>query len=232
MPLNLTSNGQYVPHIRWMASSSTWILSVQGSEHKPVQLGQLLFDLWNIRTGWAKFDKGQAPKWVMDPDLITEADKPGEDWRRAFAINVYHSQLFGGENVREFSTSATGASMGIEALHKQFEEQMRDHNRGELPIVQFSGTTPTKTGQGQTNVPQLHIVGWTPRPAGFPDQAPAPAGSSATPSSAPTTAAAQAASEQAPSAAPTTPSSQVVSGQAPSVAAQPQQPINDGDQLF
>ena len=232
MPIDLTSNGQYVPHIRWMASSSTWTLSVQGSQHKPVQLDQLLFDLWNIRTGWAKFEQGQAPQWVMDPDLITKAVKPGEDWRRAFAVYVYNSKLFGGENVREFSTSATGASMGIKALHDQFEEQMKDHNRGELPIVQFDGATPTKVGSGQTIVPQLHIVGWTPRPVDFPDQAPAPAGSSATPSPTPTTPAAQMASGQASSAAPTTPGSQVVSKQPASVAAQPQKPVNDGNQLF
>ncbi len=161
------------------------------------------------------FEKDQTPKWVMDLDLSTPADKPDEGWGRGFAVHVYNSKLFNGQNVREFATSATGASLAMETLYDEFEEQKTGHHRGELPIVQFSGVTPTKVGRGQTNVPQLHIVGWTPRPADFPDQAPAPAGSSGTPSPASTMPATQAAPEQTPSA-----------------AAQPQQPINDGKQLF
>ena len=182
-----------------MASTSTWALSVEGGEHKPIQFDQTLIDLWNIGTGWGKFDKDQAPKWVMDLDLSTPADNPGEGWGRGFAVYVYNSQVFGQHNVREFATTATGASMAMEVLYDEFEEQKTGHHRGELPIVQFSGVTPTKVGRGQTNVPQLHIVGWIPRPVDFPDQAPVPAGSSGTPSPA---------------------------------AAQPQQPINDGKQLF
>ena len=206
MKLFLGGGGTYVPHIRWMASISTFTLSVEGGDHQPVQFDQALFDLWNILTGWAMFEEGQAPKWVMDPDLSTPADKPGEGWGRGFAVHVYNSKLFDGQNVREFATSATGASMAIQALHAEFEEQSKDHNRGEVPIVQFSGATPTKVGRGQ-------IVGWAPRPADFPDRPPAPAGG--IPSPAPTGTAAQAAPVQNPPA-----------------AAQSQTPINDGNQLF
>ena len=215
MSLKLMTGGTYVPHIRWMASISTFTLSVEGGDHQPVQFDQALFDLWNTLTGWVMFEKDQPPRWVMDLDLSTSADKPGEGWGRGFAVYVYNSQVFDEHNVREFATSATGASMAIQALYDEFEEQDKGHHRGELPIVEFNGVTPTKVGRGQTNVPQLHIVGWTPRPADFPDQAPAPAGSSGTPSPASTMSATQAAPEQTPSA-----------------AAQPQQPINDGKQLF
>ncbi len=213
MSLNLRAGGTYVPHLRWMASIPTFTLSVEGGDHQPVQFEQALIDLWNVCTGWAKFDEGQAPKWVMDPDLSTPADNPGEGWGRGFAVYLYNSQVFDEHNVREFATSATGASMAMQALHTEFEEQRKDHNRGEVPIVQFSGATPTKVGRGQTSVPQLQIVGWTARPADFPDRPPAPAGS--TPSPAPTGTAAQAAPVQNPSA-----------------AAQSQTPINDGNQLF
>ena len=58
MKLNLRAGGKYVPHIRWMASTSTWALSVEGGEHKPIQFEQLLVDLWNTRTGWVKYDEG------------------------------------------------------------------------------------------------------------------------------------------------------------------------------
>ena len=213
--LNLRAGGTYAPHIRWMSSSSTFALSVEGGQHQPVQFEQLLIDGWNIRTGWVKYDDGQAPKWAMDPDLSTEARKPGEGWGRGFAVYVYNSQLFDGQNVREFATSATGASMAMQEFYAEFEEQMKHHHRGELPIVQFSGATLTKVGRGQTNIPKLHIVGWTPRPADFPDQGPAPAGSPVPPSPAPTMPPMQAAPEPA-----------------PSVATQSQTPINDGNQLF
>ncbi len=213
MSLKLMTGGTYVPHLRWMASIPTWTLSVEGGEHQPIQFKQALIDLWNIQTLWAKFEKDQAPKWVIDPDLSTPADKPGEGWGRGFAVHVYNSKLFDGQNVREFATSATGASMAMQALHAEFEEQRKDHNRGEVPNVQFSGATPTKVGRGQTSVPQLQIVGWTARPVDLPDRPPAPAGS--TPSPAPTGTAAQAEPVQNPPA-----------------AAQSQTPINDGNQLF
>ena len=75
MKLFLGGGGTYVAHIRWMASISTFTLSVEGGDHQPVQFDQALFDLWNILTGWAMFEEGQAPKWVMDPDLSTPADR-------------------------------------------------------------------------------------------------------------------------------------------------------------
>jgi hypothetical protein len=137
---------------------------------------QCLVDFWNLATGWVKFDEGQAPHWEMDTDLTTPAQKPGEDWKRGFAVNFYNSQIFDGENVREFATSATGACMAIQALYAEFEEQLKGHHRGEVPIVEHSGATPTKVGKGKTNVPQLRIVGWTARPTGFPDAPPTPAG--------------------------------------------------------
>ncbi len=98
MKLNLGGGGTYVSHIRWMASIATWTLSVEGGEHKPIQFEQLLVDLWNTRSGWVKFDEGQATRWVMDPDLSTPADKPDEGWGRGFAVYVYNSQLFNGRN--------------------------------------------------------------------------------------------------------------------------------------
>ena len=149
MKLNLGGGGTYVSNIRWMGSIATFTLSVEGGDHQPVQFEQALMDLWNTLTGWVMFEKDQTPKWVMDLDLSTPADKPDEGWGRGFAVHVYNSKLFNGQNVREFATSATGASLAMETLYDEFEEQKTGHHRGELPIVQFSGVTPTKVGRGQ-----------------------------------------------------------------------------------
>ena len=173
MPLSL-SNGDFTPHIRWMASTSSWKISTD-DEPETITWKHAIFDLAGIETGWAVFEKGEPPAWILDPSLTQRASRPddGREWKRGFKLSVFSDSEFGG--VREFATTATGAGMGIERLYEQFEDEAPNHP-GRVPVVQFDGATPTKVGKGNTNVPNFLIVKWVDRPASLtPDQPPRPA---------------------------------------------------------
>ena len=169
MGLNLGNTGDFKGHIRYMASTSSWSMSVKDSkEQKNFVFTQAVIDLEKIKTGWGLFPEGQAPKWVMDASLTQPATKPadeaGQSYKRGFKVDVFSKSLFGDEPVREFATSATGAVMGIQALYEQFEKEL-PNNKGSVPVVEFKGAIPTKVGKGNTTVPTLVIVKWIPRPA-------------------------------------------------------------------
>ncbi len=164
MRLNL--HNDFTPHIRWMALTSTWRMS--GSDgHEPVTWDHAIFDLTNIQTGWGIFAEGQAPEWAMDPSLEKQAQKPqdGRDWRRGFKLSVFSDSAFGG--VREFATTAVGAVKGILELYGQYEAEAGQHFN-QVPVVQYVGSTPTRIGKGNTNVPNFKIVEWRDRPPALP----------------------------------------------------------------
>lgn len=178
MGLNLGNAGDFKGHIRYMASTSSWSMSVKDSkEQKNFVFTQAVIDLEKIKTGWGLFPEGQAPKWVMDANLTQPAAKPadesGQSYKRGFKVDVFSKSLFGDEPVREFATSATGAVMGIQALYEQFEKEL-PNNAGNVPVVEFKGAVPTKVGKGNTTVPTLVIVKWIPRPEELSDKQSAP----------------------------------------------------------
>ena len=162
MTLNLQNSVNFKPHIRWMASTSSWKKSTDDGTID-VQIPLAIYDLENIKTGWAIFAEGEAPEWVLDPNLIEQAPKPddGRPWKRGFNCLVYSENYLGG--AREFATTATGACRAISSLHDEYLIQA-GNNPGMVPVVKYNGATPTQIGKGHTNVPILTIEKWAPRP--------------------------------------------------------------------
>ncbi|HSF94456.1 MAG TPA: hypothetical protein VLA52_05460 [Thermohalobaculum sp.] len=166
MPLNLQNGGNAVPHIRWLASTSNWSHSSEAGM-QPFQLGKAVFDLAGIRTGWGRFSENEPPQWVWDRSLTEPAPRPADgEWKRGFRVMVLLPKEFGEERLREFATTGTGAVMGIDALYTEYEKHAVDH-QGQVPVVAFSGATPTRIGKGNTNIPKLDITGWVDRPEGL-----------------------------------------------------------------
>lgn len=160
MPLNLGNDGgSSKKFIRYMASTGSWSKSeknIDGDyEDVTFDFGQAVFDLANIRTGWALFARGMSPEWIMDESLTKQASKPddGKEWKRGFKVDIYSKQMFDG--VVEWSSNSTGASMGISDLYSAYEKQAED---GKVPVVKFSGVKPIKVGMGNTNVPNFVIA--------------------------------------------------------------------------
>ncbi len=164
MPLNLQND--FIPHIRWMAQTSTWRKSAPDG-HELVTWEHAIFDLANIQTGWGIFKEGAAPEWIMDPSLDKQAPKPqdGQDWRRGFKLKLFSESAFDG--VREFATTAVGAVRGILELYDQYEAEAEQHFN-QVPVVQYVGSTAARIGKGNTNIPNFKIVTWTDRPAALP----------------------------------------------------------------
>lgn len=46
--------------------------------------------------------------------------------------------------------------MGIQKLYADYEEANK--GKGQLPVVEYSGATPTKIGKGSTNIPNFKIL--------------------------------------------------------------------------
>lgn len=181
MPLALSSGGDFAPFIRYMASTSSWQMSDNGTT-KDFDFGQAICDLANIKTGWGLMGEGQAPQWSWDDDINhPNMVKPGEgEWKRGMSVTFYSPKMFGEEDpVRELASTGTGVKMGIEALYAEYEAA-ESANPGKVPVIKYDGATRAKVGKGNTSVPKLTIVNWVDRPDamsgdGSVDAAPAPA---------------------------------------------------------
>ena len=49
--LGLQNSGEFTPHIRWKASTSSWEMSAEGGAI-PFNFTQAVIDMGNIQTGW------------------------------------------------------------------------------------------------------------------------------------------------------------------------------------
>ena len=164
MPLHLSSGGDFTPYVRFMASTSTWEMNADG-ERKSFTFTKAIADLANINQGWGLMAEGEAPQWQWDSADGDWLKKPGEgEWRRGISVMFYSPKMFGDEEpTREFSTTGTGACMGIEALYSEYEASV-GNNPGKVPVVEFQGAEGVKVGKGRTAVPKLKIVSWVDRP--------------------------------------------------------------------
>lgn len=203
--LGLNNGGEFTPHVRWQASTSTWAKSSEGGM-EPFTFTQAIVDLENIQTGWGYFAQGEAPEWVLDQGAGQRAAVPDDRkdaegrsvWKRGFKVNLFSNDLFGEDSVREFATTTTGACMAIESLYEQYEAQ-KGANAGKVPVVEFGGGQATKVGKGNTSVPQLTIVKWVDRPGELSGETSQPVSAPAANATAPTpatTAPAQAAASR------------------------------------
>ena len=114
MGLNL-SNSTGSEYLRWMASRSEWVMSTENGP-EIVELKKAVFDVGNLRTGWASMAPETAPEFVWDPSITKAAPRPATpgEWKRAFECKVFADNALGG--VKIWSSNSTGACMGIDAL--------------------------------------------------------------------------------------------------------------------
>lgn len=165
MALNITSSGEAKPWVKYNAKADKWFVKKEGAD-VDVEIGRPTFiaDFDNIKTGWFLFMEGQAPNIVYDPSLTQPAPKPSETHKRGFEVMLFSETMFGGAVVMN------GASMHIcNAINEVYEvyEKDRDANKGMLPVVQCTGSTPQKDKFGTNYRPSFAIVKWVARPDGL-----------------------------------------------------------------
>jgi hypothetical protein len=176
MPLAIPSSGESKPFIRFLASINSWQMSVEGGTAEFAFDKPAAFDIQNVQLGWLLLETGNRD-WQPWPDNA-QTRKPEGDYKAGFEVDVFSSQMFGGEPVRSLSSNATGSVMFIQELYAEAEKHP-EFAQGLTPIVQLNGSKALKVGKGNTRVPQFQIVKWVARPAAFSGedaapQAPAP----------------------------------------------------------
>jgi hypothetical protein len=148
---------------------------------------QAVFDLANIKVGWAMFVAGAAPSYIMSKIGEPRQPRPGDSYKEGFLMNVaLPAQLGGG--VHEFSSTAKAVIQAIDKLHTEYQAAP-EAATGKVPVVKMTGTTmvESKMPNGQTTrnfSPNLTIVGWVDPPASLATEAaaqPAPAPAFTTP---------------------------------------------------
>lgn len=138
---------------------------------------QAVFDLPNIKVGWAYFVAGAAPSYVMAKIGEPRPARPSDQYKEGFLVQLALPASLGG-GVHEFSSTAKAVMQSLDKLHTDYLAAP-ERNTGKLPVVKINGMTmvESKMPNGQTTrnfSPVLAIVGWVDRPAAF-DASPAPA---------------------------------------------------------
>lgn len=151
---------------------------------------QAVFDLANIKAGWAYFVAGAAPSYVMAQIDEPRPARPSDQYKEGFLVQLALPASLGG-GVHEFSSTAKAVKQSVDKLHTDYLAAP-EHASGKLPVVKINGMTmvESKMPNGQTTrnfSPVLAIVGWVDRPASFDGSTPVVAATAAAPMSPPST---------------------------------------------
>lgn len=163
MPLGITSGGDFDPYVKYNAKSGRWYTKQNDAE---VEVNDPVFvaDFANIKTGWLLFIEGQAPDKVFDKSLTEHAPRPSDAHKRGFQLRLFSNTHFGG--VAELSGASMHLNNAISELYDQYEAAP-EAKQGMLPVVAFTGSTPSKDKFGTNYKPNLEIRKWVPRPPEF-----------------------------------------------------------------
>ena len=155
--LNLSSGGGNGNYIRFSPQANAWTNNL-GEE---IQLGKVVFDIDNVKTGWLELGVG-VRDWQADSELGKKGPQPTPNHKRGFIITLYNKTI----GSCEWSSSGVGPNMGLEKLYTECAGQ-RAANVGKLPVLEYTGSKLEKIGKGTTRIPNFTIVSWIERPAGM-----------------------------------------------------------------
>ena len=177
--LNLNSGGDYLEIVKYDARSGRVTRidrAADSGERAPVDITdgfEFLPDLEHAEKGWAWFQSGQAPDFVMVPvDTKDLPPQPSQNHRQAVRLRLMLSPKAAGgtERLRELAVTASAAFNGLWALYTQWLAQ-REHHPGKTPVAKLTGVKPVTSGSGarkSTNYePQFEIVKWVKTPQDF-----------------------------------------------------------------
>lgn len=160
--LNIVSqSSDFDPWVKFNSKSGRWYIKGENGDVE-VQNPTFVADFDNIKTGWLSFMAGQAPSKHWDVNLTTPAAKPDDNHKRGFAVRLFSQNSFGG--VVELSSSSMHICNSINELYTQYEAD-KAKNAGQLPVVQYTGSTPMKDKHGTNYKPEFKILKWVARPA-------------------------------------------------------------------
>ena len=124
-----------------------------------------VFDLAHAEAGWAYFEDGQAPDFLMEPIGKPLPQRPSKDHRQGVRLRLMLSTKAAGgtERVREVTTTAKSVMRGLEALYDAWLAG-RERNSGMTVLVRLAGVKPVvlkSRGQKSTIYePTFEVVRW------------------------------------------------------------------------
>lgn len=177
--LNINTATAFDPWVKYNAKAGRWYVKGPTGNEVEVQNPVFVADFAAIKTGWLYFNAGSAPERVWDESLTLPAPKPNKTYtddkgqvrdcfKRGFSVRVFSQALFGG--ICELSANSMHLCQAINALYLQYEAG-KAANPGMVPVIRFTGSTPTKDKAGTNYAPNFVIDKWVARPAAF-DAAP------------------------------------------------------------
>ena len=146
--LNLNISGDFLPIVKIDARNRR-ILRVDrddGGEQRLVDITDVfegVFDLAHAEAGWAYFEDGQAPDFLMEPIGKPLPQRPSKDHRQGVRLRLMLSPKAAGstERVREITTTAKSVMRGLEAVYEVWLAG-RKHNPGMTVLVRLAGVKP------------------------------------------------------------------------------------------
>lgn len=163
MGLNLVAETvDFDPWVKYNAKAGRWYIKGDDGNEKEVDKPTFVADMANIKTGWILFLEGQAPSKEFDPSLEQMLPKPSDAHKRGFQLRLFSGKSFGG--VVELCSSSMHLCKAIAALYTEYEANAKD---GQVPVVEYTGSTGMKDKMGTNYAPNFKIVKYVDRPAEF-----------------------------------------------------------------
>jgi hypothetical protein len=160
------STGTFAPRIEFNAKSGR-VTSVERTADGngiikcdiTMQLPAFAWDIGSVEVGWANFQSGMSPSFVMVPFGQTMPARPDRDHKAGFRSKVWNGQT---EVAREFSATAGVTVAAIEALW-DLVSAAPEAAAGKIPVIRFANVTPVTSGRGINYAPVFDLVQWVDR---------------------------------------------------------------------
>ena len=175
--LNLTTGVDFLP-IAKIDARTGQIFRVDRSddgEQEAIDITdrfEAAFDFGHGEVGWAYFQEGQPPEFVMVPIGKPLPKQPSKNHRQGVRLRVMLSMkaASGTERLREVTTTAKSVMRGLEAMYEAWLAG-RKQNPSQTLLARLADVRPvisTRGGQKSTNYePIFAIVRWVKIPAEF-----------------------------------------------------------------
>jgi hypothetical protein len=161
MPINLGSgSGTMRPYLRFSPQANAWMKSADGGavEFDP-KSSAMAIDVERMQLGWLHIAEGERD-WQPWPSMTKRTPKPEGEYKVGFIVQVYAPKLLG-EEVHDFSSNATASTRFVEDIYNALE---KDFGKGQVPLIQVTGSKPIKIGKGTTREIEWKLVRWMDRP--------------------------------------------------------------------
>lgn len=126
-----------------------------------------VFDLANIKVGWAHFVAGAAPSYVMSKVGDARLPRPNDQYKEGFLVQIALPSGLGG-GAHELSSTAKAVMQSMDKLYTEYLASP-EHKNGKLPVVKIvsMAMVESKMPNGQTTrnfSPVFNIDRWVDRP--------------------------------------------------------------------